>query len=52
MDIEIDSYLVEHNENYEMTQEQLSKLIWEKFNRNNELQRLVSKRERQASELV
>ena len=46
MDIEIDdNYVVEHGENYVMTQEQVTKLIWEKFERNNVLHRLVDKRE-------
>ena len=46
MDLEIDdNYVVEHGENYVMTQEQVTKLIWEKFERNNVLHRLVGKRE-------
>jgi hypothetical protein len=43
-DIE-DSYTVEHDENYVMTSEQLRRLIWEKFERNNVLHQLEGKRE-------
>jgi hypothetical protein len=42
---ELDGYEVEHNNNYEMTSEQLRKLIWQKFERNNVLQHLVDRQE-------
>ena len=42
---EVDGYEVEHSKNYEMTPEQLRKLIWQKFERNNVLQRLVNRQE-------
>ena len=42
---ELDGYEVEHNTNYEMTSEQLRKLIWQKFERNNVLQHLVTRQE-------
>ena len=40
-----DNYVVDHNENYEMTPEQLRKLIWAKFERNNRLHQLEGKQE-------
>ena len=41
------NYKVEHNENFELTEEQVRKLIEAKFARNGVLHKLVEERERQ-----
>ena len=45
-------YKVEHNENFELTEDQFRKLIEAKFARNGVMYKLVEEREGQASELA
>ena len=47
MDTEIDDfYKVEHGENFVLNEEQLRKLIWDKFERNKTVQQRLEERER------
>ena len=47
MDLEVlDDYVVEHNDNFELTADQVRKLLEQKFARNVVMQRLYKPRER------